>query len=97
MIRLAMVLAILATSASAQVRHCGPRETVIAHMATKYSETRQAVMLSADGALVELLASIASGSWTIIYVRPGGLTCVLAFGQGFEVLAEALPPEGDDL
>ena len=35
-------------------------------------------------------------SWTITVTSPSGMTCLVASGQSFETLAEALPPKGKD-
>ena len=46
--------------------------------------------------MVEVFASRDTGTWTITVTRPSGLTCLVASGQAFETLAEALPgPEKD--
>jgi len=37
-----------------------------------------------------------TGTWTITLTTPNGLTCLVASGQSWEELAEALPPDGDD-
>ncbi|MBW4981820.1 hypothetical protein KZZ07_04615 [Mameliella sp. CS4] len=78
------------------LRHCAPRDQVIDRLATKYGETRQSMGLGANNAVMEVFASIESGSWTITVTMANGITCLVASGQSFEELAEALPPEGDD-
>ena len=76
-------------------RNCGPRDVVVQRLAEGYGETRQSIGLGARGAVVEVFASDASGSWTITVTYPNGATCLVASGQAYEELAEALPPEGD--
>ncbi|MCR9275269.1 MULTISPECIES: hypothetical protein [Mameliella] len=78
------------------LRHCAPRDQVIDRLATKYGETRQSMGLGANNAVMEVFASIESGSWTITVTMANGITCLVASGQSFEELAEALPPKGDD-
>lgn len=85
-----------ATLADAQTRNCGPREAVIEGLATKYGETRQSMGLGSNNAVVEVFASIETGSWTITVTSANGVTCLVASGQAFEELAEALPPKGND-
>ncbi|WP_190285471.1 hypothetical protein [Mameliella alba] len=79
------------------LRHCAPRDQVIHRLATKYGETRQSMGLGANNAVMEVFASIESGSWTITVTMANGITCLVASGQHFETLSEALPPQGDDL
>ncbi|WP_417206671.1 hypothetical protein [Antarctobacter sp.] len=86
-----------ATFAEAQdLRHCAPRDKVVTRLAAKYGETRQSMGLGANNAVMELFASPDSGSWTITVTMANGITCLVASGQAFEELAEALPPKGDD-
>lgn len=86
-----------ATLAEAQqMRHCAPRDKVVDRLATKYGETRQSMGLGSNNAVMEVFASPESGSWTITVTMTNGITCLVASGQAFEELAEALPPKGDD-
>ncbi len=78
------------------MQNCAPRDTVVERLADKYGETRQSMGLGANNAVMEIFASVASGSWTITVTMANGVTCLVASGQAFEELAEALPPKGDD-
>lgn len=85
------------TQASAQSRqNCGPRDAVIKRLAEQYGETRQSVGIGSNNAMVEMFASDATGSWTIIVTMPAGVSCLVASGQSFERVAEALEPKGND-
>lgn len=79
-----------------QSRNCGPRELVVTRLAEGYGETRQSMGLGANNAVIEVFASDESGTWTIIVTTPNGMTCLVASGQAFEELAEALPAKGND-
>jgi hypothetical protein len=82
--------------AAQQNRNCAPREMVVDRLANGFGETRQSLGLGAQGAVVEVFASDETGSWTITVTMPNGMTCLVASGQSFEELAEALPPKGND-
>lgn len=82
--------------AAQQTRNCAPRDTVIERLASSYGETRQSIGLGSQGSVVETFASDETGSWTITVTMPNGMTCLVASGQSFEELAEALPPAGND-
>ncbi|WP_425342857.1 hypothetical protein [Sagittula salina] len=85
-----------ATLAEAQqLQHCAPRDQVVERLADKYGETRQSMGLGSNNAVMEVFASSDSGSWTITVTMTNGITCLVASGQAFEELAEALPPKGD--
>jgi hypothetical protein len=73
---------------------CAPRAVVLAKLAEAYGETRQAVGLAANGTVLEVFANAGEGSWTITVTTPQGQTCLVATGQGYEAIAEALPPQG---
>ena len=77
-------------------RNCAPRDTVVARLAEGYGETRQSIGLGANNAVVEVFASPDSGTWTITVTMPNGVTCLVASGQAYEALAEALPAKGND-
>lgn len=86
-----------ATYVQAQsLQHCAPRDQVVDRLAKKYGETRQSMGLGSNNAVMEVFASVESGSWTITVTMANGVTCLVASGQAFEELAEALPPKGDD-
>ncbi len=92
----AAVLLATTTDVAAQERNCGPREVVVTRLAEGYGETRQSIGIGANNAVVEVFASAESGSWTITVTAPGGMTCLIASGQAFEELAEALPVKESD-
>jgi hypothetical protein len=84
-----------ASLANAQGRNCAPRDAVVERLATHYGETRQSMGLGSNNAVMEVYASTETGTWTITVTLTSGLTCLVASGQAFEELAEALPPKGD--
>ena len=57
-----------------------------------YQERKIADGLSDAGALVELFVSD-SRSWTIVFTIPGGPSCVLSGGEGWEALEPAKPSD----
>lgn len=92
----ALFLATTTDVAAQTSRNCGPREAVVTRLAEGYGETRQSMGIGANNAIVEVFASDQTGSWTITVTAPGGLTCLVASGQAFEELAEALPANESD-
>lgn len=92
----AAALSLAAGPAAAQSRNCAPRDTVLQRLAEKYGESRQSIGMGQQGMVMETFASGETGSWTITVTTPQGMTCLVASGQAFETLAEALPQPGDD-
>ncbi len=89
-------VALAAQQAFAEGSNCAPRHLVLERLSEKYGETRQSIGVASNNSIVEVFASDATGTWTITVTLPSGVTCMVASGQSFETLAEALPPRGDD-
>lgn len=88
---------LVAGTARAQVGpNCAPRHQVVQRLAEGYGESRQSVGLGANNALVEVFASVATGTWTIVVTSANGLSCLVASGQAFETLAEQVQADGSD-
>lgn len=92
-----VVLAVAAPVFAQTLRHCAPRDEVLHRLMSKYDETRQALGLAANGALLEVFAAADGGTWTVTMTMTNGVTCLLSSGQDYEALAEQLPPQGDAL
>ncbi|TCM88025.1 hypothetical protein [Rhodovulum steppense] len=71
-------------------RQCAPREALIALLADRYGESRQALGLAANNAVVEIFANPETGSWTITGTLPSGVSCLIASGEAWQALAESL-------
>ena len=83
----------LGTAANAQMV-CGQRDNIIAQLEKKYGETRRSVGFQRGRGVVEVYASVETGSWTILVTDPRGTTCLMAAGEAFELdkVAEADTP-----
>lgn len=82
---------ILATHAGFAAPKCGPRDAVLAALADTYGETRRSAGLASTNTLMEVFASDASGTWTIIITRPDGISCLAASGANFEAIPATAP------
>jgi len=85
----------LVGAASAQAMTCSDHAALQERLAESWGESRQSIGLASDGAVLEIYASDETGTWTIAVTRPGGPTCIVAAGEHYEALAEALPPPGE--
>ena len=90
-IALTCATTLLASGATAQTRNCAEHAMVVERLAAGYGESRQSIGIAADNTVVEMFASLETGTWTIVVTQPGGPTCLVASGEAFQVLAEALP------
>jgi hypothetical protein len=82
---------ILATQIAHSNPQCDSRAAVTALLADRYGETRRAIGLAGDTAVMELFASDATGTWTITITLPDGKMCLMASGSGYETVTEGLP------
>ena len=64
---------------------CGERSVMVAVLASNYGEVPVSMGLASNGAVIEVFAAPA-GTWTIVMIRPNGLACVVAAGEGWETL-----------
>ena len=91
--KMTMGLGIMALAAQqVHAQNCAPREDIIQRLAETYGETRRGIGIARQGAVMEVYASDSSGSWTITVTLPDGVTCLIASGQAYEDVSEALPP-----
>ncbi|NKB60421.1 MAG: hypothetical protein GKS00_29295 [Alphaproteobacteria bacterium] len=84
----ALAIALFATPSIAQ-SVCGKRADIVKRLSSGFEEQRRSAGLAADGNLVEVFASKA-GTWTIIFTKPGGLTCLVAVGDNWQKIEEPL-------
>ncbi len=87
----AVCLTAQAADAQNASRNCAPREVVVKRLAEKYGESRQSIGIGQQGTVMETFASADTGTWTITVTMPTGVTCLVASGQSYEELAEAVP------
>ena len=90
-IALTCAVTALASSAHAQSRNCAQHAMVVERLADGYGESRQSIGIAADNTVVEVFASLETGTWTIVVTQPGGPSCLVASGEAFQMLAEGLP------
>ncbi len=70
-----------AAAAAAQQPPCAPRDEVARILRGGYGEVRVSTGLHADGRLVEVFASPATGTWTLVATDPQGLACLVKTGR----------------
>lgn len=68
--------------AAAQTPQCGARDAVLERLSDKYGEQPVSIGVTANGSLLEVLAS-PEGSWTIVVTVPNGPTCLVSSGDGW--------------
>jgi len=82
---LALLGTILVSPAEAAGKLCGDRDQILKRLEQGHDERPQALGLSADGGVLEVLVS-PEGGWTILVTYPKRPTCVVAVGEGWQML-----------
>ena len=94
----AAVFAVSLTTANAETpRNCNDREKVLGRLDDGYGETRQSYGIAGNNTLIEMFASVETGTWTILMTDTEGLTCIIASGQSFENTQQDLTPVKGEL
>jgi hypothetical protein len=92
----AVGLALAAPAAGAQGRACAPRALVVERLAERYGETLVSMGMHSNSGLLEVYASEATGTWTILVTSPDGAACLIAAGEMWEGQATPLTKPGKD-
>ena len=63
---------------------CYSAPEVAKQLANKYKEAPIAFGLQSNGNLLQVYASEAKGSWTVVSTSPNGMSCIVAAGKQWE-------------
>ncbi len=88
--KLLLTLALFAGSSSivAAQMLCVERVDMLNSLASEYGEELIEVKMMEEYGLVEVLKSPTNGTWTLLLTKPGGISCVLATGNGLDTEEE---------
>jgi len=87
-----IAMMVVATPSIAQTV-CGKRADIVERLSSGYEEQQSSAGIAANGNLVEVFAS-KKGNWTIIFTQPGGITCLMAVGENWQVIKEPFKVAG---
>ncbi len=91
-VAMALLLGLFVTSQAAaqeqDARTCATRGEALSHLSDKYSEAPIAMGLTNKGAVIEVLTNKAGTTWTIIITMPNGVSCMVAAGEGWELVKQ---------
>lgn len=99
MIRLASALALalgLSVQPAAAQHVCAERSDILKSLQREYQEAPNAMGMSDNGAVVEVLAARDGTTWTILMTTPDGTSCVIATGEMWEALPEQVAKAGSE-
>lgn len=92
----ALTLGLTAWADPGLAANCAARDMVVERLKTRYAEQLVARGLQSKNALMEIYASAATGTYTVLITTPQGVSCVV--GSGTDLMFEdAVPqPAGTD-
>ncbi len=93
---LGLAVAAPQTAPAQTARACAERTQVIERLAERYGETLQSLGMHSNNGLLEVYASEATGTWTILVTSPDGTACLIAAGQMWEADAAPTTKPGKD-
>ncbi len=88
---------IAATNIATAQTNCADHALVVERLGSTYGETRRSIGLAANNAVLEVFASLETGTWTVTVTMPGGPTCLVASGHAFEQVTDETPAVGDGI
>ena len=87
----ALLFGMACTGPPAWAQSCAPRAAVVTLLKESYGEVLAARGLQDTKALIEIFASVESGSFTVLRSRPDGISCILSTGTHW--LVEPILPK----
>ena len=79
--------------AQTEARACLPYPEMRKALQGNYSENPVAFGVHADGRLMQVFASDAGDTWTVVMTSPQGISCIVADGNDWYVLPLPLGPQ----
>ena len=73
--------------AQSQTDRCAPRADIVAKLNDRFGETRQSFGIVQHNKIVEIFASMNSGSWSILFTDANGYSCLIAAGTQYHLFA----------
>ncbi len=78
---------------SAQQPRCDQRDSQVSYLQRTYAERPVAVGVTADGSLIEVLATDSGSSWSILATSARGLSCLVVAGEAWKMITASFGTE----
>jgi hypothetical protein len=72
--------------AASQTSPCKHWRDIASDLGSRYAERPVAFGLQSNGNLLQVFASEATGTWTLVTMHPNGTACLVGAGRGGETL-----------
>ena len=81
-----------ATGVSAAPFVCGKHAGIVENLASRYDEAPVSMGVTANGWLLQVLASPGGETWTVLLIRPPGIACITATGTNWDAVLSRPEP-----
>ncbi len=81
----AVAVAVAAPLNAAQAAKCAQRDDLVSRLESKYSEKLSARGLQSEKSMIEVFASVTSGTFTVLLTNPQGVSCVVGAGTNWHI------------
>ena len=93
LLTLLMSITFACAPVAAQAVACAPLQTVFDRLSEHFNEVPVAMWRGNKGGRAIMLVNVETGTWTILDIKSDGTACLLATGDGYELLAPLLGEE----
>ena len=69
---------------------CQSRDDIDQLLTQRFSEVPTALGLQSNGDLIQVFVSKDGATWTIVTTRPDGISCIVALGEHWQALDDAV-------
>lgn len=90
----ALLFGMAALGPPAYAMTCGPRDGVVNHLTSRFSETLSARGLQNAQSIIEIWTSQENGTYTILITRTDGVSCVVSSGTHWLTETPVKVPDG---
>ncbi len=93
----ALVFGMAAIAPPVAAQNCAPRDVVVERLSKSFGERLSSAGLQPMrpvSVIVEIWSSAETGSFTVLFSHPNGMSCLIASGQDYFTIGEPdLPPD----
>ena len=83
MTRIATAIAFLLSATAAGAQTCGPSKKFQADLVKAHGERPVVHLVQPNGAYLVVLINPEKENWSVLNVRPNGLSCLMGAGEGY--------------
>jgi hypothetical protein len=90
-VAITLLLFLIGSAEVAAQSRCGPRQAILEIAWRQYQERPVAIALATGGAVLEVLATRAGKTFTMLHTGANGISCILATGESWQAVEWSAP------